>query len=101
MLVQIIICFVAFYLNVRLIILRKRPTWLKLGAAGAVLIGVAVSIIPVLAGMDEKSKQGDEKWQIQPTAARILWPLCFMLGFVSSVILYTCRTTCIYVHITK
>ena len=95
MLVQIIICFVAFYLNVRLIILRKRPTWLKLGAAGAVLIGVAVSIIPVLAGMDEKSKQGDEKWQIQPTAARILWPLCFMLGFVSFVILYTCRTTCI------
>lgn len=95
MLVQIIICFVAFYLNVRLMILRKKPTWLKLGAAGAVLIGVAVSIIPVLAGMDEKSKQGNEKWESQPTAARILWPLCFMLGFVSSVILYTCRTTCI------
>ena len=96
MLVQIIICFVAFYLNVRLMILRKKPTWLKLGAAGAVLIGVAVSIIPVLAGMDEKSNQGNEKWEIQPTAARILWPLCFMLGFVSSVILYTsCRTTCI------
>ena len=47
------------------------------------LIGVAISIIPVITGLDHESEKGKDQWASQPTASRILWPLCFMLGFVS------------------
>ena len=46
-------------------------------------MGVAISIIPVVTGMDHESEKGNDKWASQPTASRVLWPLCFMLGFVS------------------
>lgn len=68
----------------RVIILRKKPTLLKIIAAGIVLLGLILSLIPVITGMDKSSAKGKAGWLSQPTLGRILWPLCFMIGFVST-----------------
>ena len=70
----------------RLVILRKKPTIVKLIAAGVVLVGLILSLIPVITGMDKGSADAKQKWLQQSTASRILWPLCFMLGFVSALL---------------
>ena len=67
----------------RLVLLRKKPTLLKLCCAGFVLLGLILSLIPVIAGMDKESESGKQAWLKQPIVGRILWPLCFMFGFVS------------------
>ena len=68
-----------------MVILRKRPTLLKLICAGIVLLGLILSLIPVITGMDKATADQKNAWLNQPTVARILWPLCFMFGFVSLV----------------
>ena len=70
----------------RLVILRKKPTIVKLIAAGVVLVGLILSLIPVITGMDKNSADAKQKWLLQSTVSRILWPLCFMLGFVSALL---------------
>ena len=70
----------------RLVILRKKPTIVKLIAAGVVLVGLILSLIPVITGMDKDSADAKQKWLQQSTVSRILWPLCFMLGFVSALL---------------
>lgn len=65
----------------RFFILRKKPTLLKLAAAGIVCVGLIMSLIPVIGNMDKDSAAG--LWHQQSAAGRILWPLCFMIGFVS------------------
>lgn len=70
----------------RLVLLRKKPTLLKLCCAGVVLVGLILSLIPVIAGMDKEGESGKQAWLQQPIVGRILWPLCFMFGFVSLVI---------------
>ena len=67
----------------RLLLLRKKPTLLKLCCAGVVLVGLILSLIPVIAGMDKEGESGKQAWLQQPIVGRILWPLCFMFGFVS------------------
>ena len=69
------------FLSCRLLIIRKRPTLLKLCCAGAVLIGLLASLIPIMSG-DNSDPQDKQAWLQQPIAARVLWPLCFMFGFV-------------------
>ena len=69
----------------RLVLLRKKPTLLKLCCAGFVLLGLILSLIPVIAGMDKDSESGKQAWLKQPIVGRILWPLCFMFGFVSPI----------------
>lgn len=66
-----------------LIILRKKPTLLKLISAGLVTIGLVVALVPVITGLDKGSEEGKHEWAQQPTVARVLWPVCFMIGFVS------------------
>ena len=85
MLVRFIIITICVYqlLYYRLIILRKKPTLLKLLCALMVFIALILSLIPVITGMDEGGKEGKQTWLQQSTASRILWPLCFMFGFVS------------------
>ena len=75
------------YINLyyRLIILRKKPTLLKFLCALVVFIALILSLIPVITGMDKGSKEGKQVWLQQSAVSRILWPLCFMLGFVSCV----------------
>ena len=65
----------------RFIFLRKRPTVLKFICALLVLLGLVLSVIPVIFNMDKDS--GSDDWKKQSTVGRILWPLCFMFGFVS------------------
>ena len=68
----------------RLLILRKKPTILKLVSAGIVIVGLVLSLIPVIFGLDADSADKKKEWLLQSTASRILWPLCFMIGFVST-----------------
>ncbi|KAL5481557.1 hypothetical protein EMCRGX_G021747 [Ephydatia muelleri] len=70
----------------RLLIIRKRPTLLKLCCAGAVLIGLLASLIPIMSG-DNSDPQDKQAWLQQPIAARVLWPLCFMFGFVPAALM--------------
>lgn len=79
----IIICTCACINFYRLVILRKKPTILKLLCALMVFVALILSLIPVITGMDKESKEGKQAWLQQSTASRILWPLCFMFGFVS------------------
>jgi len=55
----------------------------KLIAAVVVLLGLLISLIPVISGMDKDSKEGNKLYLSQSRASQILWPLCFMFGFVS------------------
>ena len=71
-------------ISCRLILLRKRPTILKLLCALAVLVGLFFSLIPVFSGLDQDSKEGNREYLKQSRRSQILWPLCFMFGFVSA-----------------
>jgi hypothetical protein len=65
----------------RLILLRKRPQLIKLICAIVVFLALLLSLVPVIAGMEDGSGGKDDYLQ-QKTIARVLWPLCFMFGFV-------------------
>lgn len=69
----------------RFLLLRKRPTLLKLISAIAVVAGLVLSLIPTVARFDEKTKTEDAQFFAQPIGSRIVWPMVFMLGFVSPV----------------
>ena len=66
-----------------MLILRKKPTIVKLIAAGIVVFGLILSLIPVIGNLDKDKKDENKDWQEQSAVARTLWPLCFMIGFVS------------------
>lgn len=70
----------------RLLIIRKRPTLLKLCCAAAVLVGLIIALIPIMQG-DNFDPQDKEAWLQQPKAARILWPLCFVVGFIPAALM--------------
>ncbi len=70
----------------RFVILRHRPTLLKLSCALFVFLGLILSLIPTITGM-EKGSSANNEWLQQSRLGQILWPLCFMFGFVS---LYSC-----------
>ena len=55
---------------------------LKFTCALLVVFGLVLSVIPVIFKMD-KDSANDDDWKKQSTVGRILWPLCFMVGFVS------------------
>ena len=64
----------------RLVLLRKRPQLIKLMCAAVVFLGLVLSLIPVITGKDSSD---NSSYLNQSTVARILWPVCFMLGYVS------------------
>ncbi|CAI8027747.1 Crt homolog 2 [Geodia barretti] len=68
----------------RLILLRKRPQLIKLMCAVVVFLGLVLSLIPVITGMDASD---NSSYLNQNSAARILWPLCFMLGYVPAALM--------------
>ena len=62
---------------------KEEANLLKLISAGLVLVGVAISIIPVVTGMYHESEKGNDKWASQPTASRVLWPFASCWALVS------------------
>ena len=75
---------VVFFFH-RVLIVRKRPTLLKLLCGLAVLISLFVCLIPtIFPSVDPKA--GKTKTETHGVS-RVMWPLIFMLGFVS-----TCNT---------
>jgi drug/metabolite transporter (DMT)-like permease len=70
----------------RLVLLRKRPQLIKLICAAVVFLGLVLSLIPVITDMD-KSSNDNSSFLKQSTLARILWPMCFMFGFVPAAVM--------------
>jgi hypothetical protein len=70
----------------RLILLRKRPQLIKLICAIVVFLALLLSLVPVIAGMEDGSGGKDDYLQ-QKTIARVLWPLCFMFGFIPAALM--------------
>jgi len=66
------------------LIVRKRPTLLKLLCGLAVVVGLFVCLIPtIFPGVDPKA----EKTKSEANGvSRVMWPLIFMLGFVSAIV---------------
>ena len=65
----------------RFVILRKRPTRLKLLCAIAVFVGLFVCLIPtIFYSVDPKAKKTTNE---ADGVSRVMWPIIFMLGFVS------------------
>ena len=72
--------FLVFYFH-RVLILRKRPTRLKLLCGLAVVVGLFVCLIPtIFPSVDPKAERTKSEAR---GVSRVLWPLIFMLGFVS------------------
>ena len=75
---------VVFFFH-RVLIVRKRPTLLKLLCGLAVLISLFVCLIPtIFPSVDPKAEKTKTETH---GVSRVMWPLIFMLGFVS-----TCNT---------
>lgn len=77
---------VVFFFH-RVLIVRKRPTLLKLLCGLAVLISLFVCLIPtIFPSVDPKA----EKTKTTETdgVSRVMWPVIFMLGFVSTLYIY-------------
>ena len=67
----------------RWLILKKKPNWKQLVCAGAVLLGLFICLIPTIFNIDQTPSHS-----AATGAARILWPMCFMVGFAPYAIMY-------------
>ena len=72
-------------LHHRLIILRRKPTLLKLLCSLAVVIGLFICIIPTLFPKLDRDITEETTFEIA-TFSRVMWPIIFMLGSVRSVL---------------
>lgn len=65
-----------------MLIVRKRPTRLKLLCGVIVVVGLFICLIPtIFPSVDPKAeKTKDEAHGV----SRVMWPIIFMLGFVSN-----------------
>ena len=66
----------------RMLILRKKPTLLKLSCGVIVVVGLFICLIPtIFPDVDPKSEKRKNDAQ---GVSRVMWPMIFMLGFVST-----------------
>ena len=73
---------VLFCFSHRVLIVRKRPTLLKLLCGLAVVVGLFVCLIPtIFPSVDPKAEKTKTETH---GVSRVMWPLIFMLGFVSA-----------------
>ena len=81
----------------RVLIVRKRPTLLKLLCGLGVVVGLFVCLIPtIFPSVDPKSKKTENEAH---GLSRVMWPLIFMLGFVSVSILHIYISVVIIKHL--
>lgn len=71
-----IFCFI-----IRFLLLRKRPSGLKIIAAAAVLIAEFIALIPSIFPSLQSTKTKEEEGGASGVAG-VLWPLCYALGYV-------------------
>lgn len=67
----------------RVIILRKKPNLVQGFSAAAVFLALFLCLIPDIFNLDEPRCAGSNTSSKASGAGRVLWPLCFMFGFVS------------------
>ena len=72
---------VDFFFSSRLLIVRKKPTLLKLSCGVIVVVGLFICLIPtIFPKVDPKAEKTKNNAQ---GVSRVMWPIIFMLGFVS------------------
>ena len=65
-----------------MLILRKKPTLLKLSCGVIVVVGLFICLIPtIFPDVDPKVEKRKNDAQ---GVSRVMWPMIFMLGFVST-----------------
>ena len=68
----------------RFLLLRKRESRKQLFAALAVFVGLFLSLTPSIFGLGDQSATASTS---KSHLARIMWPVCFMLGFVPAAVM--------------
>ncbi|XP_068731350.1 crt homolog 3-like [Montipora capricornis] len=69
----------------RFVILKKKPTLLKLCCGIAVVIGLFICLIPtIFPGVDAKAQKTENEAH---GVSRVLWPIIFMFGFLPAAIM--------------
>ena len=76
------ICIYVYFFD-RFLFLKKIPTRRKLLSAIAVVLGLFICLIPTFSSQIDP--QGASHLGGATGVGRVLWPLAFMLGFVSTV----------------
>ncbi|XP_070559933.1 crt homolog 3-like [Ptychodera flava] len=64
----------------RYVMIRKGVGVKRLVCTGVVLIGLFISMEPIIFNID--NEDSSSSGQHQSTASRVLWPACFLLGFL-------------------
>lgn len=65
-----------------MLIVRKRPTRLKLLCGVLVVVGLFICLIPtIFPSVDPKAEKTKNEAH---GVSRVMWPIIFMLGFVSN-----------------
>lgn len=67
----------------RFIVLRKKPTTRKFLCGMIVLLSLFICLLPSIFPKQLDPHKGQEKGEGASGTAGVLWPLCFMIGFVS------------------
>lgn len=68
----------------RLFLLKKKPTRRKLVCAVATVLSLFVCLLPsIFPNIDPKHNKNKDEGGASGIAG-VLWPLCFMLGYVST-----------------
>ncbi|XP_070549294.1 crt homolog 3-like [Ptychodera flava] len=71
---------IPFTVIARYVIIRQGVGWKRLACTGVVLVGLFISMEPVIFNIDnEGSSSGDKGLS---TAERVLWPIIFLVGFL-------------------
>ena len=52
-----------------------------------------------MSGLDKDSTSGNQDYLSQPRSSQIIWPLCFMFGFVSSIANWKLGQMYKYMHV--
>ena len=70
-----------FFFSWRLLIVRKKPTLLKLSCGVIVVVGLFICLIPTI--FPEVDPKAEKRKNDAQGVSRVMWPIIFMLGFVS------------------
>lgn len=71
---------IPFTVLLRFVILRRGISAIRGICTAIVLVGIFITIEPQIWGIDTGASDPGEK--AESTSARILWPLCFLIGFL-------------------
>ena len=83
---------ICMYVLCRLLVLKKKPNLFQFLTATIVFLAIFFCLIPTFGNMDlpqecDSSNSSNSTGGSESLAGRILWPLCFMFGFVPAALM--------------